>query len=233
MAKKNLLPRVLLLALFIFPLFYLGDVYLHFYTYLTGNIITRLISGQWQIVVINILLFAAFLIPLSFRRKAKWSEYGLVGAFFVSLFIEMYGIPLTILFAAKYFYSPSAALPPNVIEFNLLNVGFGMDLAMAYGAILIILGSTLIMLGWVTLFRNIKKSGLVTQGIYSYSRHPQYLGFILIVCGWFIGWPTILSFIFVPILLYKYIRVSLTEEKEVAAEFAEYQAYKKSVPFFV
>jgi len=233
MNKINFIPRILLLALFIFPIFFLGDFYLHFYSYLTGNIVTRLISGQWRIVIINILLFAAFLIPLSFRRKAKWSEYGLVGAFFVSLFIEMYGIPLTVLFASKYFYSPTAALPPNVIEFKLLNVGFGMDLAMAYSAILIILGSVLIMLGWVTLFRNIKKFGLVTQGIYAYSRHPQYLGFILIVFGWFIGWPTILSFIFVPVLLYKYIRVSLTEEKEVAAEFKEYQNYKHKTPFFV
>ena len=233
MAKKNLIKRILLSALFIFPFFFLGDFYLHFYSYITGNIITRLISGKWQIVVLNILLFAAFLIPLSFRRKAKWTEYGLVGAFFVSLFIEMYGIPLTVLFASKYFYSPSAPLPPNVLQFTLLNVGFGMDLAMAYGAVLIILGSILIMLGWITLFRNIKKSGLVTKSIYSYSRHPQYLGFILVIIGWFIGWPTILSFIFVPILIYKYVRVSLIEEKEVAAEFTEYQDYIKNVPFFV
>ncbi len=214
------------------PLFYFKDFYQHFYAYLTGNVLTNLITKQWHIVVLSILLFGAFLIPLSFRRKANWAEYSLVSAFFISLFIEMYGIPLTVLFASKYFFTLKD-LPSDVVAFEFLGVGFGMDLAMAYGAVLMTIGGLLIMMAWITLYRKIKMEGLVTSGIYSYSRHPQYFGFILIIAGWFIGWPTILTAVFAPILIYKYIRVCRAEEKEVSTQFSQYQGYKERVPFFI
>lgn len=229
---KNFPLRIVLLFFIFIPFFYLRDFYNHFYVFLTGTILTTVITKEWHIVVLSTVLFAAFLIPLSFRRKADWAEKGLVSAFFISLFVEMYGIPLTILFTSKYFFT-TTHLPNNVITFNFFGVGFGMDLGMAYAAVLMIAGALLIMIGWITLYRNIKRKGLVTNGIYSYSRHPQYFGFILIITGWFIGWPTILTVVFAPILIYKYIRVCKTEEKEMLNKFSEYQKYKERVPFFI
>jgi protein-S-isoprenylcysteine O-methyltransferase Ste14 len=108
-----------------------------------------------------------------------------------------------------------------------------MDAAMAYGLVLMVVGGLLILLGWLTLYKNIKKTGLVTQGIYSCSRHPQYLGFILIVLGWFFGWPTILTLAFTPILVYKYLKVCLEEEKEMEKGFPEYKKYRARTPFLV
>ncbi len=229
---RNIFPRIIILLAAIFPLFFLNDFYDHFYAYLSGGVITHIITDQWHIVVLSILLFVAFLIPLSFRRKANWVEYGLVGAFFVSLFVEMYGIPLTILFASKYLYQAGMNVPPNVVEFQMFGVGFGMDLAMAYAAVLMTVGTALIIVGWGTLYRNVKSSNLVTNGIYKYSRHPQYLGFLLVIVGWFIGWPTLISLVFVPILVFKYIRVCTTEEREIGQD-SDYIKYKEKVPFFV
>ena len=230
---KNLLIRLLLILLILIPIVFFRDFYKHFYVYLTGNIITELITQQWHIVVLSILLFVAFLIPLSFRRKANWSEYSLVGAFFVSLFVEMYGIPLTIIFASKYFFTTKTDLPSGLIQFDFLGVGFGMDMAMSYAALLMIIGALFVIIGWITLYRNTKKKGLVINGIYQYSRHPQYLGFILVIIGWFIGWPTILTLIFSPILIYKYIRLCKTEEYKIQNRFPEYKNYKNRVPFFI
>ncbi|MDY6834006.1 MAG: isoprenylcysteine carboxylmethyltransferase family protein [Chloroflexota bacterium] len=230
--RRNLGLRIVLLAFFCIPLFYVYDFYQHFYAYLTGNIITKVITEQWTIVLLSILLFLACLIPLSFRRKAKWTEYGLVSAFFVSLFIEMYGIPFTILFAQRWMYNSDVALPGEVVHFRFLGVGFGMDLAMAWGALLMIFGAVLVIVGWVTLYINVKRNNVVTNGIYMYSRHPQYLGFILIILGWLIGWPTILTVVLAPLLIYKYIRVCQAEEKEITSP-EEYEAYRKAVPFLI
>ena len=231
---KNLPIRILLiLFILIPPIVFSQDFYKHFYVYLTGNIITRVITQQWHIVVLSILLFVALLIPLSFRRKPKWVEHGLVSAFFISLFIEMYGIPLTILFASKYFLTTNVSAPSSFIKFNFLGVIIHMDMAMSYAALLMIIGALFIIIGWITLYRNAKRTGLVTNGIYQYSRHPQYLGFILVIIGWFIGWPTILTLVFTPILIYRYIRLCKTEEYEIQNKYPEYKNYKTRVPFFI
>src|SRR3989344_3872379 len=228
---KNLIPRVILFSLIVFPLIKFREFYEHFYAYLSGNVINNVIIGNWKIVIISIILFLLFLIPLSYRKKANWVEYGLVSAFFISLFIEMYGIPLTILFASKYFYDSNFINPNNIIEFNLFGVGFGMDWAMFYAAFIITLGIILITVSWITLYLGIKKNRFVTSGIYKYSRHPQYLGFILIILGWFIGWPTILTLIMSPILIYNYIRVCKKEEKELIKNNPEIRDYYNKTPF--
>ena len=83
------------------------------------------------------------------------------------------------------------------------------------------------------LYKNLKNDDeIVTTGIYSYSRHPQYLGFIFIILGWVFGWPTILTLIFAPILIYIYIRVCRLEERELANN-KQYRIYKRKVPFFI
>ncbi|NTU99253.1 isoprenylcysteine carboxylmethyltransferase family protein [Candidatus Falkowbacteria bacterium] len=226
--------RVLFITLLLPPILYWSQFYDHFYAYLTGTIISRIITSQWQVVMISILFFVLLLIPLNYRRRAKWIDYGLGGAFFVSLFIEMYGVPLSILFASKYFFTPGVNLPDNVVEFTFFGAPMGMDLAMTYGAILMTLGIILIALGWWSLYRQSKKKSFASTGPYAISRHPQYLGFILLLLGWFVGWPTIITVIFSPILIYKYIKAARTEEKDAITAFgSEYEKYRKNTPFLI
>ena len=230
--QKNLPFRLSLLLLLFVPIVFWKDFSIHIYTHFTGAILPHVITQQWHIVLLNIIMFVTFLIPLSFRRKIDWKEYGLVTAFFVSLFIEMYGIPLTIFFVSKSLYGSTVATAKIVYDFTFLGVNIAMDLAMLYATILMIIGTAFILVAWVTLYKKIKTEKLVTTGIYSFSRHPQYFGFILIILGWFIGWPTILTAIFTPILLYKYIKVCTIEGKDLSKN-TKYQKYKEKVPFFI
>ena len=222
----------MVLLLILIPIIFFPDFYIHIYSHFTGTILTTVISHQWHIVIINIAMFITFLIPLSFRRKINWKEYGLVTAFFVSLFIEMYGIPLTILFVSKSVNSSYVELPNVVYEFEFLGVNIAMDMAMLYASILMIIGTLFILVAWITLYKKIKHEELVISGIYSYSRHPQYFGFILIIIGWLVGWPTILTIIFAIILIFMYVRVCKIEEKELS-HIKKYKEYKEKVPFFI
>jgi protein-S-isoprenylcysteine O-methyltransferase Ste14 len=72
---------------------------------------------------------------------------------------------------------------------------------------------------------------LITSGVYSFIRHPMYLGFLL----WLIGFPLIfgafysmmLSVLFICNILYwRHI-----EEKELLARFPAYHDYKKKTIF--
>lgn len=231
----NILFRLGLIVLALIPLFFLPEFYRHFYVYLTGTVLHGVVVGQWHIVLASILVFGLFLVPLTYRKRAKWVDYSLAGAFFVSLFVEMYGIPLTILFASKYFFRPGVDLPANVIEFKLWGVGLGMDHAMVYGSVLMLIGMALIAAGWISLYRQVKEgSGFASSGIYGLSRNPQYLGFMLLILGWFIGWPTILTLVFSPILIYKYWRAARAEEGDMPGMHGEaYRQYQREVPFLV
>jgi methanethiol S-methyltransferase len=230
--KLNFVLRAALLGFALSPLLFYQDFYAHISSHFTGSIIDTVAKGQWQLVIFNIVLFVSFLIPLSFRRKVDWKEYGLVVAFFVSLFVEMYGIPLSIMFA-------SGALSPQHVEHlhyvlivPFLGVNLAFTIPMVYGTILMILGTLLVVTGWVTLYRNIKTDKLVTTGIYSISRNPQYFGFIFLIIGWLVGWPTVLTVIFAPILIFVYLRLCKTEEKEVAA-LPGYKKYQRKVPLII
>ena len=230
--NRNFPIRMMLLVLIIIPIIFFKDFYVHIHSHFTGSLLSNIIKNQWLIVILNIALFLSFLIPLSFRRKINWKEFGIVTAFFISLFIEMYGIPLTVFFTSNYFSGSGGEVPNTFIRFTFLGVQIDMSLAMVYGTVLMIIGMFLIIIGWITLYRNIEEDTIVTKGIYSFSRHPQYFGFILIVIGWLIGWPTILTVVFAPILIYMYVRVSKIEEKELS-DIEEYQIYKGKVPFFI
>ena len=75
---------------------------------------------------------------------------------------------------------------------------------------------------------------LATTGPYAYLRHPQYVGFILIMLGFLLQWPTLLTLGMFPILVMMYVRLARREEREVRTEFGEaYDRYARRVPGFI
>jgi len=90
----------------------------------------------------------------------------------------------------------------------------------------------LIIFGWSRIFK--AKNKLVTTGIYSYVRHPQYLGFLLLTFGIDFLWPTFSTLILWPILALLYYRLAQEEEKTLEEKFREeYKEYKNKVPMFI
>ena len=228
---KNPLRFIIIILLMIPILFYKEFIH-RFYLYLTGNIISIVVVQQWQIVIVSSALFLALLIPLSFRRKANWIERGLYSAFIVSLFVEMYGIPLTIMVASNFLLSSDAVLPVDLFVFEFLGTTLAMDLGMTYGALLVSIGIGFIITGWLTLYNN-RNRGLVTQGIYNLSRHPQNLGIILVIFGWLMAWPSFLTLLFSPILIWRYVTLSRKEEEEIIQDYPSYREYRLKTPFLI
>lgn len=65
-------------------------------------------------------------------------------------------------------------------------------------------------------------------------RHPQYLGFVLIMVGFLLQWPTLATLVMFPILLLVYRRLAIREEREVAERFGEaWTRYSAQTPRFV
>ena len=65
-------------------------------------------------------------------------------------------------------------------------------------------------------------------------RHPQYVGFILVMFGFLLQWPTILTLLMFPVLVWMYVRLARKEELEAIATFGDaYRQYARTVPAFI
>jgi protein-S-isoprenylcysteine O-methyltransferase Ste14 len=84
------------------------------------------------------------------------------------------------------------------------------------------------------LFAAAKSHTLATSGPNRYIRHPQYVGFIMIMLGFILMWPTILTVAMFPLLVIMYVRLARTEEEAVRSEFGEvYGDYMRTTPGFI
>jgi len=74
---------------------------------------------------------------------------------------------------------------------------------------------------------------LATTGPYARIRHPQYAAFVLILFGFLLQWPTLLTLAMFPVLTYMYLRLARREEREVEDEFGDnYRRYAAATPAF-
>jgi protein-S-isoprenylcysteine O-methyltransferase Ste14 len=65
-------------------------------------------------------------------------------------------------------------------------------------------------------------------------RHPQYIGFVLIMTGFLLQWPTLVTLLMYPVLVVMYVALARTEEAEMIRQFGdEYRRYRGSVPAFI
>jgi len=75
---------------------------------------------------------------------------------------------------------------------------------------------------------------VVSSGLYSVIRHPQYFGGIIAHIGISFLLSSFYSLITTPIVIFLNFLISWKEEKELIKEFGiEYEDYKKKVPMFI
>ncbi len=95
------------------------------------------------------------------------------------------------------------------------------------------LGFWLLASAWRVLYEAQRNHVLATTGAYARVRHPQYDGFVLIMTGFLFQWPTLVTLIMFPILVYMYVRLALREERDARAEFGDaYARYEANTPAF-
>jgi methanethiol S-methyltransferase len=99
--------------------------------------------------------------------------------------------------------------------------------------VLIFGGFVLLASTWRTLYTAQRAQQPATTGAYAHIRHPQYAGFILIMFGFLLQWPTLLTLVMFPILVVMYIRLTHREEREALSAFGEaYARYAARTPAF-
>jgi methanethiol S-methyltransferase len=198
--------------------------------------------GLWSLVFINSAVFLIFAFSFTRPRTGRdWRSFGAFSAFIAALFAEMYGFPLTLYLLAGWLGRRFPALDPlshdaGHLWYSLL--GFKGDPHSnpihILSNLLILGGFVLLSSAWRVLYEAQRGGRLATTGPYAVVRHPQYVGFVVIMFGFLLQWPTLLTVLMFPVLVLMYGRLASTEEREVRAEFGRaWEAYAEKTPAFI
>ena len=198
--------------------------------------------GLWTLVVLNSALFLMFAFSFFKPNTARdWRTFGAFAAFIVALFVEMYGFPLSIYLMSGWLQTKYPNL--DLLSHNsghLWSTLLGEKGDPHFGALHIAsyvflgVGFYLLSSAWNVLYHAQRRNALAKTGPYARIRHPQYVAFVLILLGFLLQWPTLLTLVMFPILLVMYGRLAITEEAEMRKRFgAEFEAYAARTPRFL
>ena len=241
--KSKILPTILLVLVVVLLLFYstkmltrLGIPWIFRITddglYPPQNEIGIPVSKKWwhspYSPMIYSTLLLLFLVTLLFRKKIEYKSHSALIAFLVSFLIEMYGVAFSLYLYFSMIHKPVALRPfwppsnytifQHYIRFPVLIIGWSIGIAIIWKA-------------WSRINQN--REGLVTDGIYSYIRHPQHVGLMFIALGTLIFCPTPMQLILFIILMLMYYRLSIIEDKELESKFGDsFKQYKENTGRF-
>lgn len=198
--------------------------------------------GLWPLVIVNSAVFILFALSF-FKPKTgrDWRSFGAFGAFVVALFTEMYGFPLTLYVLSgwlqsaypqiDWFAHDSGHLPEMLLGWQS-NPHFGPFHLLSFA--LIGGGFWLIAAAWHVLWAAQRQGTVAETGPYAHLRHPQYAGFVLILTGFLVQWPTLLTLAMYPFLVWMYVRLARAEERDSERQFGDaWRRYAARVPAFL
>jgi len=194
------------------------------------------LAGHWALTLIMIVIgtwiVIKYLAPKSWK---EWRNIGVIQAFIIALYVEMYGFPLTIYLLTNFL---GLNIPWLHIKGHLWTALFDMGetatmIEMFMGLGIVLMGISLIVRGWQLVYSAQQEDKLVTEGIYSYVRHPQYTGIFLALFGQLIHWPTLPTLVLFPFIVWMYYHLAKKEEKAMLDKFVrEYETYMQHVPMY-
>ncbi len=193
-------------------------------------------GGAWGLTIVMVIIVSwvlyRYVAPQSWK---EWTRAGLIQAFIIVLYAEMYGFPLTLYLLSGWlgldipWLHQSGHLWATLFGWGDL----GAMLEMLVGYTLVFFGISLLVEGWREVYLATREGRLATAGLYGLVRHPQYTGIFLAIFGQLVHWPTIPTLVLFPVIVWAYYRLAKREEEQMLARFgAEYAAYQHRVPMF-
>lgn len=185
-----------------------------------------------SIVVVS-WFFYQYVVPKSWR---EWTRAGIVQAFIISFYAEMYGFPVTIYLLARLFnLDVTGSFWDGNLWIYLTGTQEAMLVSMTIGYTISFFGVMLLITGWREVYWANKQGRVAIGGPYALVRHPQYTGIFLVLFGeGVVHWPTVFSLTAFPVVVIAYALLARKEERQMIEKYGdEYRKYQSRVPMFL
>ena len=198
--------------------------------------------GLWTLVVLNSAVFLIFAFSFFKPQSARdWRSFSAFAAFVIALFVEMYGFPLTIYLMSGWLQTRYPGLDilshdAGHLWSTILGRSGDPHFGVLHLASYAFLGGGFWLLSsaWNVLYHAQRRNELATAGPYQHVRHPQYVAFVMILFGFLLQWPTLLTLVMFPVLVAMYARLATSEEAEMRQRFGvSYEQWAARTPRFV
>lgn len=197
--------------------------------------------GLWTVLLVLTAVLAAVSIALA--QPAGHRDWRGVGAFFgflAALCAEITLIPVLVYLAWSWLVARLVGLHASSDARDIVELVMGWDMHRHFawldraGDVFIVAGLVALGLAWRGL-RNARRDGrLATTGLYGVVRHPQYLGYLLVMFGFLLQWPSLLTGLAFAGVVVAYGRLIRREEVELAALYGdEWTRYASRTPSLV
>ncbi|WP_213958720.1 isoprenylcysteine carboxylmethyltransferase family protein [Variovorax sp. dw_954] len=200
--------------------------------------------GLWSLVLLNTCVFVGF--AYSFFKPTTsrdWKVFGAYSTFIAALFAEVYGYPLTMLLfhgwlAARVedadLFGHEARHFWSLLMRNHSNPDPHTGALRFLSFATVLAGFVLLAMAWHVLHLAQRRDRVAATGPYRSIRHPQYVALALIMLGLLLHWPTLPTLSGLPLLLAMYLRLAISEERELTREFGEaWRDYAAMTPRFI
>lgn len=191
---------------------------------------------NWFLVAFYVVVVGVFLFGiLRPRKRVEWRSAGIAQAWVIALYAEMYGLPLTMYLAAWFTGQGEFVTDHFRGHAWAYLLGLGETGAIVFdllGQALIVVGAVLAIIGWRQVYHS--RGEMVTAGLYRRIRHPQYTGFLLFLFGSIVNWPTLITLLMLPLLVWTYYRLARMEEADAIRAYGDdYREYMKATGMFL
>ena len=192
--------------------------------------------GFWELTVLMVViaswLLYRYVAPRSWR---EWTRAGLIQAFIIALYAEMYGFPLTIYVLSGFLGWDIPWLHESghlwAALFGWGDLGAMVEMVIGYA--FLFFGVSLLIEGWREVHQASRDGRLAVGRLYGVVRHPQYTGIFVALFGQLLHWPTIPTVVLFPVIVWAYVRLARREERVMLERFGEeYGEYRRRVPMF-
>lgn len=197
--------------------------------------------GLWTLFLIASAMLVA--IALALARPAgrrDWKGLGAFLGFIAALCAEIALVPLLVYLAWHWLLERVAGVHSSGAGLDLVQLVFGWEMHRhsiwldRFGDLVIVGGVVVLAAAWKGLFDARRAGTFASTGIYAHVQHPLYLGFVLIMLGFLLQWPALLTGLAFAAGVIAYGRLASDEEHDMAALYgAEWIRYAQRTPRFV